>query len=94
MPSAYEIARAERVGRFFARAGKPIRECPFNPIGDGHQRVLTVHFVRGYLTVKPARFAIGVHPASAAAWSGAAATALETVRLAEAELRAMRSTSS
>jgi hypothetical protein len=80
LPSEYEIARAERAGRFFARANKLIKDCPFNADGTGAERVLAVHFVRGYLQVRPAG---GRRLHGLAAGSG-----LETVRLAETWLRA------
>jgi len=54
MPTDYEIARAQRAGRFFARAGKPIKDCPYDANGDGAQRVLAMRFARAYLSVKPA----------------------------------------
>ena len=54
MPTDTEIARAQRAGRAFARAGKPVTACPYNADGDGSQRVLARRWVRGYLSARPA----------------------------------------
>ena len=56
MPTDYEIARAQRLGRATAAAGRPLnRETnPFNANGDGKQRVLAMRFTRAYLNAKPA----------------------------------------
>jgi len=53
-PTDYEIARAQRAGRAFARAGKPVTDCPFDANGDGSQRVLAMRFARAYLAERPA----------------------------------------
>ena len=53
MPTDAEIARAQRAGRAFARAGRPVADCPYNADGDGSQRVLARRWVRGYLSVLP-----------------------------------------
>jgi hypothetical protein len=48
MPTSEEIDRAEQAGRMFARAGRPVVDCPWNANGDGAQRVLARRFVRGF----------------------------------------------
>lgn len=55
-PTDYEIARAERLGRATARAGREFtaEACLFNANGDDSQRVLAARFTRAYLDEKPA----------------------------------------
>lgn len=48
-PTDAEIARAQRLGRATARAGRPVTDSPYQAGGDARQRVLAARFVRAYL---------------------------------------------
>lgn len=54
-PTDDELARAERLGRATARAGRELNAdtCPWNANGDDTQRVLAARFTRAYLNEKP-----------------------------------------
>ena len=49
---------ADLLGRQFAKAGRPITDCPFDPNGSPEQQAKALRFVQGYLAAKPS---IGVN---------------------------------
>lgn len=53
VPSDDDIGVATRMGRRFANANRPVADCPYDADGSGSDRVLAMHFVKGYRAVKP-----------------------------------------
>ncbi len=45
---------AQWVGQQYARAGRPITDCPYKADGTPEQRVQAARFVQGYLDERPA----------------------------------------
>jgi len=58
MPTDYEIARAQRLGRATAQAGHGAESCPYAADGAPHDRVLAARWVAAYLTAAPSSGAV------------------------------------
>lgn len=44
---------ADLLGRMYAREGRPITDCPFDPNGTPEQRAKALRFVQGYVSGNP-----------------------------------------
>lgn len=53
LPSDDDIGVATRMGRRFAKANRPVTDCPYNADGTGADRVLARRFVAAYRAEKP-----------------------------------------
>jgi len=52
-PTRVQMWAALRAARFAATTGQPVTVCPYDPTGDGRQRLLALIFVREYLRLRP-----------------------------------------
>ncbi|GIG63636.1 hypothetical protein Lfu02_80080 [Longispora fulva] len=52
-PTRVELLAALRAGRFAGRRGLGLNKCPYNPAGDGRDRIVARRWVGAYLAEHP-----------------------------------------